>query len=204
MLACRDRRLSVTSSSESKTRTRSATHLTRCFISSSLKKPSMIDHAMPQFRRDGQGLIHSTQSLWTILGNVVRDPEAGPVILILDALDECDESEFGNLRRNVKSQLGNGQTGNGKLEYLLTSQPYEKIMSQFRDPKLLDPFAIIHIPGEEELEAISQEVDLVITYQVKQIRKRSASQAISRNIWKKDFMRSLIALTSGYTLCLTS
>ncbi|KAH6957586.1 hypothetical protein BKA56DRAFT_602057, partial [Ilyonectria sp. MPI-CAGE-AT-0026] len=47
------------------------------------QKPSLIKHAMPLFRKDGQGLINSTQSLWEVLRNAIKDPQAGPVIIVL-------------------------------------------------------------------------------------------------------------------------
>ena len=51
------------------------------------KKPPLIEHAIKQFSQDGQKLINSTNSLWAILENAVQDPKAGPVIIVLDALD---------------------------------------------------------------------------------------------------------------------
>ncbi|KAI7759595.1 hypothetical protein LZL87_013996 [Fusarium oxysporum] len=139
-------------------------------------KPSLIEHAMPQFRKDGQGLINSTESLWKILRNAIKDPQAGPVIMVLDALDECAESEFTDLMRNVESQFRSDQLGYGKLKYLLTCRPYNQIMSKFR--VLLDAFPNIHIPGEEESETISQEVNHVITRRINQlaIEKRFSTQ----------------------------
>ncbi|KID83213.1 Ankyrin repeat protein [Metarhizium guizhouense ARSEF 977] len=133
------------------------------------QKPSLIDYAMPQFRKNGQGLINSTQSLWSVLGNAVKDPQAGPVILVIDALDECAEPDFENLVRNLKSQLSK-QMGYGKLKYLLTCRPYEQIMSKFRS--LIRDFPNIHIPGEEESETISQEVNLVIAKRVNQLSEQ--------------------------------
>lgn len=59
------------------------------------QKDFLIDHAIPYFRKDGANLINSTQSLWAILGNAVKDPRAGPIIFVLDALDECAESDLG-------------------------------------------------------------------------------------------------------------
>ena len=38
------------------------------------QKPYLIQHAIKQFKKDGSGLINSTKSLWTILGNAVQDP----------------------------------------------------------------------------------------------------------------------------------
>ncbi|KAF2181465.1 purine and uridine phosphorylase [Zopfia rhizophila CBS 207.26] len=133
------------------------------------QKPSLIQHAMKQFDKDGQGLINSTKSLWTILGNAVQDPQVGPVITVLDALDECAESEFQDLMRNVENQFRSNQSGHGKLKYLLTSRPYEQIVSKFRG--LLDAFPRIRIPGEEESEIISQEVNRVIKYRVERLAR---------------------------------
>ncbi|KAH7146908.1 hypothetical protein B0J13DRAFT_664627 [Dactylonectria estremocensis] len=68
------------------------------------QKPSLIEHAMTQFRKDGQGLINSTESLWKILRNAMKGPQAGPVIVVLVALDECAESEFADLMRNANRE----------------------------------------------------------------------------------------------------
>ncbi|KAH8123061.1 ankyrin repeat-containing domain protein [Trichoderma asperelloides] len=130
------------------------------------QKPALIKHAMPQFAKDGQGLSKSTVSLWEILRNATEDPEAGSVIVVIDALDECAESEFVDLIRKVKSQLNGSHLGS-KLKYLLTCRPYEQITSQFHS--LLKSFPDIRIPGEEESEAISQEVNCVITHRINQL-----------------------------------
>ncbi|KAH7186845.1 hypothetical protein DER44DRAFT_801796 [Fusarium oxysporum] len=130
-------------------------------------KPFLIEHAMPQFSKDGQGLINSTESLWKILRNAIKDPQAGPVIMVLDALDECAESEFADLTRNIENQFRSGQSVYGRLKYLLTCRPYDQIVSKFRG--LLDAFPNIRIPGEEESETITQEVNRVIARRVNQL-----------------------------------
>ncbi|KAH8652847.1 hypothetical protein BGZ61DRAFT_511129 [Ilyonectria robusta] len=148
------------------------------------QKPSLINHAMEEFRKDGQGLIHSTESLWKVLRNATKDPQAGPVIMVLDALDECTESDFEDLMRNVESQFRSDQLGHGKLKYLLTSRPYEQIVSKFRC--LLGAFPNIRIPGEEELEAISKEVNRVITHRVNQLsKKKTLSPDVKSHLEKR-------------------
>ncbi|KAM0425178.1 hypothetical protein ACHAPT_009495 [Fusarium lateritium] len=141
------------------------------------QKPPLIEHAMARFRKDGQGLISSTQSLWEVLRNAVKDPRAGPVIMVLDALDECAELEFADLVRNVESQFCGDYSGHGKLKYLLTCRPYDQIVSEFHG--LLQSFPNIRIPGEEHSETISQEVNHVITYRVNQL---SAKKCLSHQI----------------------
>jgi hypothetical protein len=145
------------------------------------QKPSLVKHAMEQFGKDGSGLINSTNSLWTILRDAVKDPQAGPVIIVLDALDECAESEFDDLMRNVESQLRSNQSGHSKLKYLLTSRPYEQIVSKFRC--LLDDFPRIRIPGEEESETISREVNRVIQYRVGRLaREKGLSEKVKGHL----------------------
>jgi ankyrin repeat protein len=131
------------------------------------QKPALIKHAMMQYKIDGEGLTHSTKSLWTILQHVAQDQQAGSLIFVLDALDECLDSEFRNLMWNIDSQLHSNKSNHSRLRYLMTSRPYEQIVSKFRG--LLKSFPRIHIPGEEESEAISQEVSHVIKYRVEQL-----------------------------------
>ncbi|KAJ4175725.1 Ankyrin repeat A protein 2 [Fusarium falciforme] len=143
------------------------------------QKPSLIGHAMAQFREDGQGLINSAQSLWKVLRHAVKDPQAGAVIIVLDALDECAESEFPDLMRNIEGQFRRDYLGPGKLKYLLTCRPYDQILSKFH--QLLHAFPNIHIPGEGESEMISQEVDHVVGYQLHQLSmKKRLSPEIKR------------------------
>jgi len=128
------------------------------------QKPDLIRYAMRRFETEGPGLINSTRSLWTILGQVMQDPQTGPVITILDALDECDEAEFSGLMQNLAERFRSNQSSNSKWKCLLTSRPYAQIVSKFR--VLLDAFPRIHIPGEEHSETISREVNRVIEHKV--------------------------------------
>ncbi|OIW25038.1 hypothetical protein CONLIGDRAFT_583453, partial [Coniochaeta ligniaria NRRL 30616] len=132
------------------------------------QRPSLIEHAMKKAAVDGPGLVNSTSSLWTILEDAVQDRRTGSVIIVLDALDECDEAEFRNLMWHVDDLFRSDASGHGKLKYLLTSRPYEQITSNFRS--LSEAFShSIRIPGEEESETISQEINHVIEYRVEQL-----------------------------------
>ncbi|PON27670.1 hypothetical protein TGAM01_v203437 [Trichoderma gamsii] len=69
------------------------------------QRPSLIKHAMLQFYKDGKDLINFTESLWKILQSASKDSEAGSITIVLDALDECAESQLEDLVRNIKSQF---------------------------------------------------------------------------------------------------
>ena len=66
----------------------------------------------------------------------MNDPQAGSTIIVLDALDECTASEFVNLVQNIEDQFRSSKLCHGKVNYLLTSRPYEQIVSEFHN--LLD------------------------------------------------------------------
>ncbi|KAJ2987980.1 hypothetical protein NUW58_g4217 [Xylaria curta] len=134
------------------------------------QKKFLIDHAMRQLDVDGPGMVNSTNSLWTILGNAVQDSRAGHIIIVLDALDECAELEFQDLIRRIKNQFSGNQSRPSKLKYLLTSRPYDQIVSEFR--AFLAAFPYVRIPGEEESDAISAEVNRVIKYRVEILSKK--------------------------------
>ncbi|KAI0972746.1 ankyrin [Xylaria arbuscula] len=132
------------------------------------QKPFLIEHATRQFDLDGKNIITSTSSLWKVLKDAVGDPQAGHIVIVLDALDECAESEFQDLMRNIENQFHNNQSNHNKLRYLL-SRPYEQIVSKFQH--FLETFPYVHIPGEEESETISQEINQVIKYRVDKLAK---------------------------------
>ncbi|KAL6791219.1 hypothetical protein GGI42DRAFT_336400, partial [Trichoderma sp. SZMC 28013] len=137
-----------------------------------IHKPHLIKHAMKLFGEQGHGLINATQSLWKILQQAIEDPESGSIIIVLDALDECAESEFADLIHEVKGQFdrASSNSSNNKLKYFLTCRPYEQITSQFHE--LLQKFPNIRIPGEEQSESISEEVNRVIKHRLKQLSER--------------------------------
>jgi len=131
-----------------------------------LCKPHLIRHAMPSFTSDGTALASNTMSMWAILESAIRDPEAGSVVFVLDALDECRKSDFLNLIGMLK-RLHQDNDEDSEVKTLLTCRPYDHILSEFQE--LLSEFPYIRIPGEEESETISSEVDLVIKHRVRQL-----------------------------------
>ncbi|KAL6786279.1 hypothetical protein J3E68DRAFT_447379 [Trichoderma sp. SZMC 28012] len=134
-----------------------------------IQKPRLIKHAMKLFDEQGHGLINSTKSLWKILQQAIEDPESGPIIIVLDALDECAESEFADLIQEVQEQFdrASSSSSKNKFKYFLTCRPYEQITYQFHG--LLRRFPNIRIPGEEKSESISEEVNRVIKHRIKQL-----------------------------------
>ncbi|KAF5688820.1 ankyrin repeat-containing protein [Fusarium circinatum] len=147
------------------------------------QKPSLLIHALPRYRQEGRALIESSISLWKILRQATHDYDAGPVIIVLDALDECAESEFRGLIQNIVDQSYHNGSSH-KVKYLLTCRPYIQILSDFEE--LIDAFPSIHIPGEEQSDVISQEVDHVVRYRLDQLAiKKHLSPDIRQSLEKR-------------------
>jgi ankyrin repeat protein/nucleoside-triphosphatase THEP1 len=130
------------------------------------QRRSLLVHAMKQYDKDGAGLVNSTSSLWSVFREAVQDANAGSVTIVLDALDECAESETQDLMRHMEIQARNSESSNAKLKLFMTSRPYEHVMSELYS--LSKNFPRIRIPGEDESETISQEVNCVIRHRVDQ------------------------------------
>ncbi|KAK4168218.1 hypothetical protein QBC43DRAFT_359993 [Cladorrhinum sp. PSN259] len=138
-------------------------------------EPRLICHAISRYGEDGRALVENTARLWEILENVVQDPLTGSVILVLDALDECLEAEFQDLASRLKAlhlrMQGQLSHRSGKLRSLLTCRPYENIVDEFQE--LVEDFPYIHIPGEDQLDAIREEVNRVIVHRVQEFARET-------------------------------
>jgi hypothetical protein len=101
---------------------------------------------------------------------VITDEDAGEIVCILDALDECQNSDISLLLKAITNLYSNGPKC-CNVKFLLTSRAYGHIKREFR--KLEKNFPTIHLCGEneEETKTISVEVDLVIGQRVDDIGK---------------------------------
>ena len=130
-------------------------------------KPGLLEHALSAVRENGDKVQQLFHTLWTILLGALTDPSAGHVILILDALDECEESPRNALLtklRNFYIEQGNRPNASTIVKTLFTSRPYHKIELQLKD--LLRSVPTIRVAGEDETYSIGREISLVIKAQV--------------------------------------
>jgi hypothetical protein len=116
-----------------------------------------------------------------------KDAETGPVIFVLDALDECTESDMKYLVSMLKRQFQGHKTQLGKVRFLLTSRPYDNIVSEFQE--LVDTFPYIRIPGEDDSETIGQEVNCVIKYRVNQLAKEKTLTAEIKDYLEQQLLK---------------
>ena len=122
----------------------------------------LINYAIPYYQAEGDKLPTLFRKLCTILTEATADPQAGEVVCILDALDECEESGRSELieflhkfQKNI-SHFGGNQS---KLRFLVTSRPYFDIERKFA--LLTRDIPTIRLRGEMESEWISKEINLL-------------------------------------------
>ncbi|KAL8299133.1 hypothetical protein RB593_009145 [Gaeumannomyces tritici] len=133
-------------------------------------RPKLMRHALPRYKQDGAGLANNVTALWDILESATADPEAGTVVIVLDALDECLQNEHNmeTLSRYIHGHFGKRS---GNLKILMTSRPYEGTIQHIQD--LEKSFPNIRIKGEDDSEIIREEINSVIGYRVSRMDKFS-------------------------------
>ncbi|EHK42503.1 uncharacterized protein TrAtP1_002482 [Trichoderma atroviride] len=112
--------------------------------------------------------------LWDILIMASQERNAGEIICILDAFDECENQDRQGLARIVREfYIQNGTIKqNVNLKFLITSRPYDEIRRDLV-PFNLEDVPVIHLKGDGDVETekISGEISLFIRDRVSRVRK---------------------------------
>ncbi|RAK90962.1 sex-determining protein fem-1, partial [Aspergillus costaricaensis CBS 115574] len=135
-----------------------------------LAQPQLLaDEDVNRVHNHGEELLQSIHTLWDILMSVSAQATAGEIICVLDALDECRDRDALIEAVNMFYQE---HYKDRKLKFLITSRPYPHIEHLFRE--LETELPIIHLSGngEEEVQQVSREIDLVISKRVSDIGKQ--------------------------------
>ncbi|KAK6359015.1 hypothetical protein TWF696_000187 [Orbilia brochopaga] len=136
-----------------------------------LQNPNLLsDEVLKRFESGGEGFSNSFGELWDALSTATCSEDAGEIILVLDGIDECEESGRSQLVKALCRLYS--KCGDFRVKFLVTSRPYDDIRGGFQE--LDTSFAYIHLRGEGEAELtdISQEIDIFIQDRVRNIGTR--------------------------------
>lgn len=149
------------------------------------------DSILHKMETDSERLVESFRGLWGILMDITTSSGSGEIILVMDALDECEEEGRDELIGAVR-QLYSRENNSWKLKFLLTSRLYGHMRSRLLRPEN----QIIHLSGENEKEVgnISQEINLVISKRVEDIGERK-----NLNPDKRKFLREQLTAVPNQT-----
>ncbi|KAL9048620.1 MAG: hypothetical protein Q9162_007628 [Coniocarpon cinnabarinum] len=128
-------------------------------------KPHLLLYAIGEWKKDGSKLCLEVDKLWRILSNAAADSEAGQVICVLDALDECAERDRSKLI-DLLLQMHHS-TSNAALKFIVTSRPYIDL------ERKLNKIPEIRLRGEDENTQLRREIDLVIRQRVQELAQQT-------------------------------
>ena len=126
---------------------------------------SVLQHIVRVYQSNGNQLTSSFSWLWKTFLAASSRPEAGEIICVLDALDECEEQDKVTLIETLNNFYTARSDFAGRIKFLVTSRPYYDIEDRFDE-------LVIRVTGEEESEQIGKEIDLVIKDRVPKIAAR--------------------------------
>jgi hypothetical protein len=137
-----------------------------------IRKRKLLSYAIEVYDRNEDKFTKSIDLLWNILTAASVDPDAGEIICILDALDECKQSELEYLLQKVcKFYEGRPHVSDKTaLKFLVTSRPLQHIADKFND--ITQNLPTIRLAGEEDTDQIKCEIDLVIEDELEKIQQK--------------------------------
>ena len=128
-----------------------------------LEDTDLFTYALDSYRSHGKELPKRFSDLWKILVKSAEDSQAGEIICVLDALDECEGNSRSQLIDTLVqffSREQSCQNSSLRLKFLVTSRPYDKLEQNFQ--RLSDVSTYVHFDGDQKSQMIGQEINLVI------------------------------------------
>ena len=127
----------------------------------------LIRHGLANYKNHGTDLTRRFSDLWETLVKCVEDPEAGEIVCVIDALDECEKESrdfllqeiMGYLSLDARRRLGS------RLKFLVTSRSYKDIEDQFE--QLSRHGSYFHLDIDDNSAELGRDINLVIDAQVK-------------------------------------
>ncbi|KAL4755652.1 ankyrin repeat-containing domain protein, partial [Aspergillus foveolatus] len=133
---------------------------------------SLMRHALPSHKNYGKDLTQNFSELWRILEGCANLPDAGEIVCVLDALDECNavsRRQLINKLREFYCQPWRPSNSLSKLKFLITSRPYDDLETSFK--KLSNQTTYLRLDGDERYFQISKEINLVIDAKLDEIAR---------------------------------
>ena len=146
------------------------------------KKPRLLKKATESYRSLGINMMTSFVNLWELFLSIAQDQEAGEILCILDALDECEEGGRKQLIDALNEFRTSIKVTHGRLKILVTSRPYTHIEQRFED------LTTIKLAGEDESEKIGKEIDLVIRASVPRIASQIKMDCPTQSVLQKKLL----------------
>jgi hypothetical protein len=122
-------------------------------------QPELLHQIIEDEKLTNFGITKNSHTLWKMFETTVRQRQAQNITVILDALDECQETSVGFLTSKLCQFYSRGADELEKppfIKFIVTSRPENAIKAAFLK------LPTIRLRGEDEVEAISKDVERVI------------------------------------------
>ncbi|OIW27529.1 hypothetical protein CONLIGDRAFT_436266 [Coniochaeta ligniaria NRRL 30616] len=142
---------------------------------------ALADHCKTKIENAGPDVKKHQHSLWSIFTTALECPEAGSVVCVLDALDECGEDGLRNLIDDLRTlhSLLRSEPSNTNVRFLLTMRQYPSVDRIVN----LSHATRIQLSDDVEIRAFEKEVDLVVNHRLAGLaRKRNLSAEAKKSI----------------------
>jgi hypothetical protein len=122
-------------------------------------QPELLYQIIEDEKLTNFGITKNSHTLWKMFETIVRQRQAQNITIILDALDECQETSVRFLTSKLCQFYSRGADELEKppfIKFIITSRPENAIKAAFLK------LPTIRLRGEDEVEAISKDVERVI------------------------------------------
>lgn len=146
-----------------------ATALSALSHQSFSQRRDLLRHALQARGRNGPALKRESREMWRILKTSAAYPNAQPVICVLDALDECKDTD----RRHLIELLCDLQASTrhtpcaGSLKVIVTSRPYDNV--QRWSERTTSTWPHICLRGEDENDENHKGINLAIEQRIQEL-----------------------------------
>jgi len=124
----------------------------------------LLKHVKQGFKDHRENLKNLFGAMWEILINTASDPNAGEIVCLIDALDECQPNSLKVFMDQIIEFYSLVMWDRPKLKFIVTSRPYADI-KDFLSP-LEENIDFFHINIDKEYKMISNDIKIVLRYEV--------------------------------------
>jgi hypothetical protein len=126
-----------------------------------LQNQDLVKHALVQWNVTAGKTFEELSVLWKICTACFDDPGLGDVICVLDALDECEAQDRGQLLTWLIQFVKSHQPGSTNIKFLLTSRPEIGIADILEGPAIR-----IRLEMHEDKDWLNTDIEYFISHEI--------------------------------------
>lgn len=134
------------------------------------QKPHLFNHATETIVQNGATIKDDFDQLWQLFMKLISERDCGPVICLLDGLDECQKTDRGRLTSKLHEFFtvpsAEPQCHNEGLRFFIASRPYSDIARSFAT--VLSQARLLRLDANAEQKKINMEIGSVIRAEMEQ------------------------------------